>query len=181
MLECNRFLEMDEEQIGIAGEMRGRLHGKDRRTVNMIIHSRDKKTPRRFGRNRFANDGEWDEDAQERMEAIARKHGFGDALHDLRVAVFLHRIKGLMLGMAACVSGEERVRLSGEVADALEEFCEEFGVNSGECAGRADETDSVEDKNLQARSPAYSAKNIAVSAVHTFWADLLRRVMDALA
>ena len=38
MLECNRFLEMDEEQIGIAGEMRGRLHGRDRHD-----HSRDKK------------------------------------------------------------------------------------------------------------------------------------------
>ena len=177
MLECDRFLGMDEEQIGIAGEMRGRLHGKDRRTVNMIIHSRDKKPPRRFGRNRFANDGEWDEDAQERMEAIARKHGFGDALHDLRVAVFLHRIKGLMLGMAACVSGEERVRLSGEVADALEEFCEEFGVNCGECAGR---TGGIAATRSVEKSTAYSAKNIAVSAVHTFWADLLRRVMDAL-
>ena len=173
MLECNRFLEMDQEQIGIAGEMRGRVHGKDRQTMNMIIHSRDKKPPRRFGRNRFANDGEWDEDAQERMEAIARKHGFGDALHDLRVAVFLHRIKGLMLGMAACASGEERVRLSGEVADALEEFCEEFGVNCGERAGNTIAPTKSE-------STAYSAKNIAVSAVHTFWADLLRRVMDAL-
>ena len=184
------YLGMSAAQIGFAGVMRDQVHGPDRRVLNEIIHSQDRnQNVRKYGRNPFENNREWDEDAQRQLEEIAERHKFFDVLYDLRVTVFSHRVKVLMREMARTASGEERLRIWGEIEDTLDLFCRECGVVCEDaeeecgtvCEGVHEECGMVcEDEPSPCQEIYSAAKNTAVSAVHTFWADLLRRLKRAM-
>ena len=156
------YLGMSAAQMGYASRMRSRLHGRDRQVMNKIIHSEDVDQGG-YGPNPFENNDEWDEAAQEKLKAIARKHEFADVLYGLQVTEFSHRVKELMKELGKSPPDEERERMLREIDGILREFCAKGG-------------DGLR-KKRRAKS---AAKNTPVSALHQFCAELLRRIMRAM-
>ena len=155
--QMEHYLGTSAAQMGYASRMRSRLHGSDRKVMNKIIHSEDVDQGG-YGPNPFENNDEWDEAAQEKLKAIARKHEFADVLYGLQVTEFSHRVKELMKELGKSPPDEERERMLREIDGVLHEFCAKGG-------------DGFREK---------PAKNTPVSALHQFCAELLRRIMRAM-
>jgi len=164
------YLGMSAAQMGYASRMRSRLHGRDRQVMNKIIHSEDVDQGG-YGPNPFENNDEWDEAAQEKLKAIARKHEFADVLYGLQVTEFSHRVKELMKELGKSPPDEERERMLREIDGILREFCAKGG-DGLERVGRK--------KRRSHEVCAAKANNTPVSALHQFCAELLRRIMRAM-
>jgi len=114
---------MSAAQIGYAARMRTRVHGKDRRWLNKIVHSPDV-SQGKYGKNPFDKNWDWDDGAQERLESIAAGNGFADVLYDLRVTVFSHRAKMLLKAIGNLPRDElqERERMHRQVEEIVDGF-----------------------------------------------------------
>jgi len=168
------YLGMSAAQMGYASRMRSRLHGSDRKVMNKIIHSEDVDQGG-YGPNPFENNDEWDEAAQEKLKAIARKHEFADVLYGLQVTEFSHRVKELMKELGKSPPDEERERMLREIDGVLHEFCAAkrggVGTTCRKKRGRVSASGS---------ESAAETNNTPVSALHQFCAELLRRIMRAM-
>jgi hypothetical protein len=83
------MLRASVEQIGEAARMRHTCHGKDRKTLNYIVHSPD--SVQQYGSNPFANHSTHDPNATAALKDIALRHHmpvdrieFAEMMHTLR-------------------------------------------------------------------------------------------------
>jgi hypothetical protein len=86
------MLSASAEQIGIASRMRDKVHGKDRKMLNYVVHS-----PRphpRYGKNPFADCSGYDPKVTDLLQDVAKRHAL--PAEDVDLVEVMHEVKELL-------------------------------------------------------------------------------------